>query len=203
MKVIRPDLGQVLPDDQTLRDEGHVVVVLGGSMDVPDAPGLPWMVGEMEWVERIVRAGDIPTLGICLGAQMIASVLGGEVADGPFPERGWRQVFRSAYAGFSFPDQITVFESHRQVFTPPGSAVTIAGNDAWEHQAFTVGEACIGVQFHPEFDQQIVQGMVERAAQWSGPFVQDRDLWLADPDLFTGQHALLFNMLDHLRAIGD
>jgi hypothetical protein len=45
--------------------------------------------------------------------------------------------------------------------------------------------------------------MVGRAADWPGPYVQDRDLWGADPSLFTGQHALLFDMLDYLRGTGD
>lgn len=200
MTVVRPDRGEELPSVEALRGEGHLVVILGGSMDVPDAQQMPWMSQELAWVEEVIGERDIPLLGICLGAQMIVSVLGGEVTDGPFPERGWRPVQRTAETHIPFPEQITVFESHRQVFSPSQAVATIAANDAWEHQAFTVGKACIGVQFHPEFDHEIVEGMVGRAANWPGPFVQDRSLWLSDPSLFAAQHQLLFDMLDYLRA---
>ncbi len=122
------------------------IVLMGGPMSANDEVGHPWLASEKALVRRAVGAGR-PVLGICLGAQVIASALGARV----YPserEVGWRTL-----TGMSgnpvFPPTFPGFELHGETFDLPAGAVLIATGDRVPHQAFAVGSA-VGLQFHLE-----------------------------------------------------
>ncbi|CAN5420021.1 hypothetical protein BH09ACT12_BH09ACT12_33690 [soil metagenome] len=79
LDVRRPDLGEALPDDLAGHD---VLMVLGGSMDADDESGYPWLADTVELLRAAVRDG-VPTLGVCLGHQLLARACGGIVARNP------------------------------------------------------------------------------------------------------------------------
>ncbi|GAB6897815.1 hypothetical protein JCM9957A_09050 [Kineosporia succinea] len=154
--VVRPYLGDPLPD--TLDDHAGLVV-LGGEMAAWDDEVAPWLPAVRDLLARAVT-GRVPTLGICLGAQLLALATGGEVGRGPRgPEVGLTEVtarpgtdpFFGAVAADLGTTRWTVRQSHGDaVLTlPPGAELLVTGN-IYPHQGFRVGEAAWGVQYHPE-----------------------------------------------------
>lgn len=193
LTVIRVDRGETLPDVNA----GDLVVVLGGSMNVGDAAAHQWLTSEAAWINSCVRRDDVAILGICLGAQLIASVLGAEVGPAPSPERGWQMVYRDGGHDL-LPPEIELFQAHGQVFALPDGAARLAHNDCWHTQAFSWGASTIAVQFHPEFTHDIVAAMAARHTSWTGPWVQPPATWLDRPARFVAQHQVLGRILDLL-----
>ncbi len=151
-------------DLPTLDEVGDGVIVLGGTMSAHDDRDHPWMEPTKELITRLVEA-DIPTLGICLGHQLLAEALGGavRVSDPAGGEHGSREIH---WTGAAREDPLvgtlalsgpSVFaESHSDVVTdlPPG-ATLLASSDLYRNQSFRVGSA-VGVQFHPEASPELM-----------------------------------------------
>ncbi|HYV98545.1 MAG TPA: type 1 glutamine amidotransferase, partial [Gemmatimonadaceae bacterium] len=130
--------------------ELDLVVVMGGTMSVNDEAQRPWLVTEKAFLRQAIARGT-PTLGICLGSQMIASALGARVTRNPFIEHGWFPVEGIPVPGaFRFPDRFTTFHSHGETFEIPPGAVRIASSAGCENQAYQIGRHVIGLQFHLE-----------------------------------------------------
>jgi GMP synthase-like glutamine amidotransferase len=128
------------------------LISLGGPVSVNDS--LPWLAAEERMIERAV-AQDKPVLGVCLGSQLIAKTLGARVYRNPVKEIGWFDIgFTAAalddglFAGLSGSE--TVFHWHGETFDLPPGAVLLAGSEACRHQAYRVGAAVYGLQFHLE-----------------------------------------------------
>jgi len=152
--TVRPYRGEPLPG--LAGYDG--LIVLGGAMGALDDDVAPWLPGVRDLLATAVRTG-LPTLGICLGAQLLAASCDGRVAratgvPGAEPEIGVREVAVDA-AGDpllgALPAVIPATQWHYDLVTrtPPG-AVTLARTPACPHQAYRVGDRAWGVQFHPE-----------------------------------------------------
>ncbi len=130
------------------------LILLGGQMSVNDAVDYPYFTAEKELIRKMV-AQERPVLGICLGAQMIASAFGEEV----YPrekELGWCRVHGCGQdAGPRFPASFTVFHWHNETFNLPQGATLLSYGDTVKNQAFRLGSA-VGVQFHPEVTLPII-----------------------------------------------
>jgi GMP synthase (glutamine-hydrolysing) len=142
----------------------EAVLVLGGSMNVHEVHGHPWLRDEREVVERAV-ADDVPVLGICLGAQLLASVAGAAVSRAPEPEVGWYEVETTPEAAAdallaAFPSRFTGFQWHSYQFELPRDAVLLATSPVCA-QAFRLGNAAWGTQFHAEVTREIVLSWIE------------------------------------------
>lgn len=135
--------------------EFDVLIALGGPMSVNDEESLPWLRDEKRFVRETIYSGK-PVLGICLGAQLMASSLGARVYPGPNKEIGWFSVVSCAHRSdcFVFPDQTEVFHWHGETFDLPADAIHLAKSEACAHQAFQVGARAIGLQFHLETTPQ-------------------------------------------------
>lgn len=119
------------------------VCLMGGPMSVHDTAAFPWLKDEQRWLGALI-AEEIPVLGICLGAQLIAHVLGAPVTRNPQPEIGWMPVtFLDGH-----PD-LTVLHWHGETFGLPDGSDWLARTAVCPHQAFRVGR-CLGLQFHLE-----------------------------------------------------
>jgi GMP synthase-like glutamine amidotransferase len=130
------------------------LVFLGGQMSVNDEKEYPWLLQEKQLIRDAILSGT-PILGICLGAQLIASALGKKV----FPcqeERGWYEIRKNIPSGLANPgNNLTVFQWHGESFELPGGAVLEYQGDYVQNQMFTLGSAT-GVQFHPEVTEGII-----------------------------------------------
>jgi GMP synthase-like glutamine amidotransferase len=129
------------------------VLVFGGAVH-PDQDDLhPWLKDELAWLERLIADG-VPTFGICLGSQLLARAAGAWVGPLEAPEIGWYEI-ELTEAGSAdpvlsaLPSRFTALESHYYAHGLPEGAVELSRNPACL-QGFRLGDACWGVQFHPE-----------------------------------------------------
>ena len=143
--------------------EGHDgIVILGGEQNALADAECPWFPGLLALIRGFADL-DKPVLGICLGSQLVARAFGGENLLGRPVEFGWRTV-RPTEAGRDDAvlagrgEGSPVFHWHEDTFTLPPGAVHLAASDMTEHQAFRVGRAVYGVQFHFEADRPVVEG---------------------------------------------
>lgn len=141
-------------------DRYHGLVVLGGAMNVPDKTRRAHLLTEMRAIESALRQGK-PVLGICLGAQLLAHVLGAPVRRMDSPEVGWHPLRLTAAGRHDpvlggHPDGAPVFQWHGYRFDLPDGARHLAGTDACREQAFRWGDHAYGFQFHLETDRALI-----------------------------------------------
>lgn len=139
-------------DDLPDINEIDLLVVMGGPMSVNDETQFPWLVKEKEFVRRAIEQGK-PVLGVCLGAQLIASAMGAKIYPNRFKEIGWFPVHgvpAQDSSVFSFPPSLEAFHWHGETFDLPPGAVRIARSEGCENQGFQLGSSVIGLQFHLE-----------------------------------------------------
>jgi GMP synthase (glutamine-hydrolysing) len=167
LQLVRIDTGDAVPSPDGV---GAIagLVLLGGPMGVHD--DLPWLASERALIRSAVDAGKA-VLGVCLGAQQLAAALGADVMPGPEPECGVGEVHLTpdALADPVFGDAPTPLPCvhwHGDTFSLPDGAVRLAGNEAYENQAFRVGASAYGLQFHVEVTGSLV-------AHW-GPHLPPR-----------------------------
>ena len=137
------------------------LVVLGGPMGVYEANKYSHIKHELKVIEDAIKM-DIPVLGICLGAQMIAQVLGGKVGPHSKKEIGWHQVdfnedARKTPFFENFNDSEMIFQLHGDSFEVPDSCVHLASSESCTGQAFRYGKNVHGLQFHIEVDEPMVK----------------------------------------------
>ncbi len=136
------------------------LIVLGGPMNVDEAHLHPHLRTELRLLEAALRA-DLPILGICLGAQLLAHVLGAHVGRNRTQELGWHEV-RLTAAGQEDPalrhlaTGRHVFHWHGDTFGIPQGAALLAESDLCAHQAFRYGRHAYGLQFHLEADEPVI-----------------------------------------------
>ena len=158
-KVVDVPKGEPLPAPETLAG-----VVLTGSASMVSARQ-DWSEATADWIVSAVST-KVPMLGICYGHQLIAHALGGEV--GPNPngrEIGTAEVQLRAVSDpllGSMPRQISVQTSHSEaVLRLPEIALRLGQTDLDPNHVFRIGERVWGVQFHPEFDAEIMRGYID------------------------------------------
>ncbi len=157
LQLVRVDNGDAVPSPD---DVGAIagLVVMGGPMAVHD--DLPWLEAERVLLRAAVDA-ELPVLGVCLGAQQLAAALGAEVVAGAEPECGVGEVHLTAAAigdpvFGKAPTPLPCVHWHGDTFSLPTGAVRLAGNEAYENQAFRVGARAYGLQFHVEVTGSLV-----------------------------------------------
>lgn len=138
-----------------------LVAVLGGPISANDAAQYPFLRDELALIEQRLRAGR-PLLGVCLGAQMIALCAGGRVAPRQGREIGWAPLDLTAEgkesALGSLSGDLPVLHWHGENFDLPSGATSLAATEGTPHQAFAMGDAVLGLQFHLE----VKGGEIER-----------------------------------------
>jgi GMP synthase (glutamine-hydrolysing) len=158
LEVCTPETGQPVPADLTGRS---AFVVLGGAMNAYDDEAAPWLPQVRRLLSEAVRT-ELPTLGICLGAQLLAVAAGGRVSEAETPEYGSQLVAKRQAAANDplfreLPITPDVLQWHvDEVSELPPGAVLLASSPVCEVQAFRVGRLAWGTQFHIETTPQIV-----------------------------------------------
>lgn len=146
-------------------DGVELIIVMGGPMSVNDEVLFSWLRPEKDFIRNAIEM-DIPILGICLGAQLIASALGSQIYQNREKEIGW--FFIDATYNMpnilSLPEKHMVFHWHGETFDLPVGAIRLARSAACENQAFQVGERVIGLQFHLETTPDSVRAMIDNCS---------------------------------------
>lgn len=153
------------------------VVVFGGRQSAADEESYPYLTAEMAFI-RAVMAANLPLLGICLGAQMIIKVLGGQVGplNGNLHEFGYYPVSPTPEGRDFLPDTLLVTEAHYHTFTLPAGVTLLASGENYANQAFRYGDKVYGVQFHPECTAEIFRRWQQsETAAYGQPGAQTRD----------------------------
>jgi GMP synthase-like glutamine amidotransferase len=142
------------------------LVVMGGPMSATSDEGFPTRRHEIALLGQALEL-ELPTLGVCLGSQLLATAAGGRVLRGSAGlEIGWAPVWLSAAAGedpllAAAPTAMTVLHWHGDTYDLPRGAVHLASSEQYMQQAFRVGDRAWGLQFHLEVDEVAVAGFVE------------------------------------------
>lgn len=180
-----------------------LLVVMGGPMSVNDEDVYPWLLEEKKFIKNIIEAGK-PTLGICLGAQLIANSMGSKVFPSSVKEIGWFPIHASKSVGdgiFQFPEEIEVFHWHGETFNLPKVAVQIAESKGCKNQAFQIGDNVIGLQFHLETTSDSAQAIVDhcRNELVEGKYIQTEICILSAPqERYDSINKLMGNVLEYI-----
>ena len=145
----RPANGEPPPDGF------GAALVFGGAMHPDQEDKHPWLGSEREWIRSLLDSG-VPTLGVCLGAELLGGAAGWAVTRLPVPEIGWHEVELTAEGRedpllSAVPDRFPAFQWHRYASDPADGAAVLAANSACA-QAYRVAERAWGIQFHAEAD---------------------------------------------------
>jgi GMP synthase (glutamine-hydrolysing) len=180
------------------------LIVMGGPMNIYEEDRYPWLVEEKRCLREAVAAGKT-LLGVCLGAQLLADVLGARVYRNVHKEIGWFPVYRVAnpvnvpLAGL-LPESLEAFHWHGDTFELPAGAVHLASSDACQNQAFAVGNRLIGLQFHLETTPETAAGLIEHCSDEliEGPFIQTAPVMLEEPSRFDAINGVMRRLLEYL-----
>ena len=158
--------------------DADLVVAMGGPMSVNDEQQYPWLAAEKRFIRAAIELGR-PVLGVCLGAQLIASACGAAVYPNKVKEIGWLPIQgvppatgsdgrdgdgdagAEQPATFRFPPFLEVFHWHGDTFDLPEGAVRLARSNAALNQAFQLGDSVIGMQFHLDTTPDGARALVE------------------------------------------
>lgn len=183
------------------------LIVLGGPMGVYDDERYPWLLMEKRMIEAAILA-EKTVLGICLGAQLIATVLGKRILRNPEREIGWHplKLTQAAYQSHLFgflPDDLLAFHWHSDTFEIPDTAVMLASSDACANQAFLYGHRVIGLQFHLETTPTAARALIENCADEMipGRYIQRAEEILAPPRYFEIANDYMSGLLSRMALV--
>lgn len=192
---------EVLPQP----DSFDLLVVMGGPMSVNDEEEYPWLADEKQFIRNAINAGKA-VLGVCLGAQLIASAQGARVYKNQVKEIGWfpiEKVNSDAMNCFAFPPTLEVFHWHGETFDLPEGAHHLARSIGCENQAFQVGNNVIGLQFHlettPDSAKKITANCRDELVD--GQYIQTEETILSTgPEKYQAINQIMAEILDYLHC---
>jgi GMP synthase (glutamine-hydrolysing) len=177
-----------------------LVVILGGPIAVYEEERYPFLFDERRALTQRLRSG-LPTLGICLGAQLMAAALGARVYPGAQKEIGWGALELSAAGVTSCLGKLSaqpVLHWHGDTFDLPRGAEGLASTSLCANQAFSLGQNVLALQFHPEVDpRRFEQWLVGHAVELSGAGIDVAELRGAVKRYGHGLRASAASMLSH------
>ncbi len=184
-------------------NEFDALIIMGGPMGIYDYEAYPWLAAEKKLIAESIQSGK-KILGICLGAQLIADVLGAKVSNNEYREIGWYPVKKTTESEQSainsiLPQKVEVFHWHGDVFDIPAGSVRLFNSAACENQAFIYKEQVLALQFHMEMMYKNCEEIIENGSDDLLPdrFVQSADEMLANQDRFQRTNKLMNTILDY------
>ena len=179
-----------------------MLVVMGGPMNIYEHDRYPWLAQEKKFIRRAIDAQK-KVIGVCLGAQLITDVLGGQVRPNAHKEIGWhtiklsRRVARSV-AMSTLPSEMMVFHWHGDTFSLPPGAIHLGSSTVCTNQVFQYGEHVLGLQFHMEYSQDSIEKMLTHCGDElvESPYIQNADEIRAGYDNIPRNTAWLYTLVD-------
>jgi GMP synthase-like glutamine amidotransferase len=191
--------GESLPSLESF----DMLVIMGGGMSVYEEDKYPWLTGEKRFIEKTIRRNKA-VLGICLGAQLIASALGARVYKNPTKEIGWFPVnlsgeVKESRFSLHWPDSFNALHWHGDTFDLPAGARRTAFSLATRNQSFEYGARTVALQYHiestPESVKRLVTGCPDEIVP-GYPYIQSAAEIIQYNEAFIPMKKLLFGMLD-------
>lgn len=180
------------------------LIVMGGSMNICETEKYFWMTEEKRFIEQAIKSNKT-VIGICLGAQLIADVLGAKVTQNEFKEIGWFPIDLTEQAWdstvcHSLPHQFNALHWHGDTFDLPSAAVQLARSEGCENQAFVYGEKILSLQFHLEVTKESVPQIIENCGDElvEGKYIQRPETILARDNFFAQANQMMWQILDNL-----
>lgn len=177
------------------------LVVMGGPMGVHDEAQYNWLSAEKAYIRSAIDAGK-KVLGICLGSQLIADVLGARVYKNDQKEIGWwplQTVDSKHPLTYDFPASFPVFHWHGDTFEMPAGAIHLFKTDACRNQGYLVGNNVAALQFHMEVNEALVAQMMQHGKPElvEAPFIQEEtSIFLNTLSMVPDTQLLLSRFLD-------
>ena len=200
LSLTHPYRGETLPKV----DSFDWLVIMGGPMNVYEHRTYPWLMQEKLFIESAIKA-DKTILGICLGAQLLADVLGGKVFQNREKEIGWWPIqfspfdFSREFFGETAPEE-TVFHWHGDTFSPPPGARALAFSAGCSDQAFAFGSRVVGLQFHIESTLATIEALIEHCGGELKParYIQTAQEIRGNQAHYASNQKFLHTLLEHL-----
>ena len=183
------------------------LIVMGGPMSVYDESTYPWLIQEKEFIRQAISNGKT-VIGICLGSQLIAEVLGAKVYPNKQKEIGWFEIEISEKAKQlpltdGFDNRFTVFHWHGDTYDLPAGSTLMYSSNVCTNQAFIFNNKVLGLQFHLEVTAQTVELMVKNGAieLIEGETIQSAKKMLEQTALIEANNQKMFQLLDYLKKM--
>lgn len=195
-------------EDQSLPSIHDIdaLVVMGGPMGVGDDDAYPWLTLEKEFIESVIKL-EVPVLGVCLGAQLIANVLGAKVSKNAHEEIGWFKVNQTRVTQTKelmdgrmerLPTSFDAMHWHGDTFEIPEGADNFLASEACANQGFVYGDSTLALQFHLEMLPSVVQAIYQECGnpEKTGAYIQGLEEMLAPAEKFTQARITLEDFLE-------
>lgn len=194
-------LGEQLPQIDAI----DWLIVMGGPMSINDEIEYPWLIAEKLFIKEAIEVGKT-IIGICLGSQLIASVLGSKVYPNTEKEIGWfpiqpAQIMNNVL--FETKDDLTVFHWHGETFDLPDGSRLLASSEGCINQAFLYKKNVLGLQFHLEVTQDSLSQMISHGKDElvQGKYIQDMMTIRAQSSLINENNELIHTILNRFEAL--
>ncbi len=182
------------------------LIVMGGPMSINNEDIYPWLREEKIFIKQAIDAGKI-VLGICLGAQLIADVLGAKVYKNKHKEIGWFKINRLPEANktilsMALPEQAEVFHWHGDTFDIPKQATPLVESAACKNQGFILHDRVAAFQFHLETTLESATALINNCRnELDGSlYVQAEKAMLSNIKKFSSINKIMFSVLDALES---
>lgn len=190
-----------LPDPQNI----DILIIMGGPMGIYDEKSYPWLKKEKKFIHQCIKADKL-ILGICLGAQLIADVLGAKIIRNQEKEIGWFPIQKSDkikthFVFKNWNQEFIAFHWHGDTFAIPEGALPIGYSKACKNQGFIFQDKVIGLQFHLESTEKSIHALIENCRDElseQGNFIQKEDviLELSEVNVQNSNH-MMSNLLEN------
>ena len=180
------------------------LIIMGGPMSVYDETEYPFLKQEKEFIRQAIHIGKI-VIGICLGSQLIAEVMGAKVFPNKHKEIGWMdvkltEVAREHQLLKGFDNEFTVFQWHGDTYDLPKESTLLFSSEVCKNQSFLFNNWVLGIQFHFEMTPESLQGMIENGMNElvESETVQSAEKMLKQTGYFKSNNKKMFQLLDYL-----
>lgn len=182
------------------------LIIMGGPMNIYEEKKYRWLVEEKKFIEKIIKKDKL-VLGICLGAQLIADVLGAKVTKNKFKEIGWFKVAKTKSAKNSLifknlPENFTAFHWHGDTFEIPKNCLHLAQSNGCKNQAFAYNKKVFGLQFHLESTKESINKLIKNCSDEliEGKYIQKKEEILSQKNILKANDLmnLILNNMERL-----